>query len=306
MFERRRSVGVALAASLCAFVFGAPVAQATHVGCGDVITTDTRLDSDILDCSGDGVVIGAPGITLDLEGHTIDGVTGNFFASGVDNVAGHDDVTVEDGSVQDFGEGVLGVGADRLVVRNLSILALRSGNSGVLFADGSDGGLVERNYIEGRPAGGAGVHLSDSDDNVVRRNTIVDEGWGIAVGGNADRNLVERNDVTASRFTGILLLQLTTDDVFRRNDASGNDQDGFSVSHNTSGTLLERNTAHSNGDDGIQVGSQVGTPLATILAHNRANGNADLGIEAVTGVIDGGHNRASGNGNAAQCTGVAC
>jgi hypothetical protein len=37
-----------------------------------------------------------------------------------------------------------------------------------------------------------------------------------------------------------------------------------------------------------------------------ANGNDDLGIEAVAGVTDGGGNQASGNGNPAQCTGVAC
>ena len=57
-------------------------ASAAHVQCGDVITQDTTLDSDLIDCPGHGVVIGASGITLDLAGHTIDG-TG---ANGVDGV----------------------------------------------------------------------------------------------------------------------------------------------------------------------------------------------------------------------------
>ena len=30
-----------------------------HVQCGDVITQDTTLDSDLIDCPGDGIVIGA-------------------------------------------------------------------------------------------------------------------------------------------------------------------------------------------------------------------------------------------------------
>ena len=34
-----------------------------------------------------------------------------------------------------------------------------------------------------------------------------------------------------------------------------------------------------------------------------ANDNGDLGIEAVSGVTDGGGNRARGNGNPAQCVG---
>jgi hypothetical protein len=42
------------------------------------------------------------------------------------------------------------------------------------------------------------------------------------------------------------------------------------------------------------------------LESTTANDNGDLGIEAVAGVNDGGGNRASGNGNPAQCTGVAC
>ena len=48
-------------------------AFAAHVTCGDVITQDTTLDSDLIDCPGDGLVIGADGVTLDLGGHTVDG-----------------------------------------------------------------------------------------------------------------------------------------------------------------------------------------------------------------------------------------
>ena len=48
-------------------------ALASHVQCGDVITQDTTLDSDLIDCPGDGLVIGADDVTLDLNGHTVDG-----------------------------------------------------------------------------------------------------------------------------------------------------------------------------------------------------------------------------------------
>jgi hypothetical protein len=60
-------------AAVLALLLAAP-AQASHVRCGDVITQDTTLDSDLLDCPGSGVVIGADGITLDLNGHVVDGV----------------------------------------------------------------------------------------------------------------------------------------------------------------------------------------------------------------------------------------
>jgi hypothetical protein len=42
------------------------------------------------------------------------------------------------------------------------------------------------------------------------------------------------------------------------------------------------------------------------VTHNIASHNHDLGISAVPDVIDGGGNRAAGNGNPAQCTSIAC
>src|SRR5687768_14146307 len=76
-------------------------ASATHVQCGDVITQDTTLDSDLVDCPGDGVVIGASGITLDLAGHTIDGTVPGAGGHGVRN-AGADNVVVVNGRIQQF------------------------------------------------------------------------------------------------------------------------------------------------------------------------------------------------------------
>jgi hypothetical protein len=56
-----------------------------------------------------------------------------------------------------------------------------------------------------------------------------------------------------------------------------------------------------NGDDGIDVEN----PWTTLFA-NSAFRNVDLGIEAVVGVVDGGGNRAAGNGNQLQCMNVFC
>jgi hypothetical protein len=63
----------------------------------------------------------------------------------------------------------------------------------------------------------------------------------------------------------------------------------------------DRRLDRADNADGIEVAN-----AATTIARNTANENGDLGIEAVAGVTDGGGNRASGNGNAAQCTNVVC
>ena len=67
------------------------------------------------------------------------------------------------------------------------------------------------------------------------------------------------------------------------------------------GVVASGNRTHRNGDDGIQVDAAGAT-----LTKNIANANGDLGIEAVAGTVDGGGNKASGNGNPTQCVGVTC
>jgi len=49
-----------------------------------------------------------------------------------------------------------------------------------------------------------------------------------------------------------------------------------------------------------------GTVSPVALDGNVANNNGGFGIVAVPGVIDGGGNRAAGNGNPLQCTNVFC
>jgi parallel beta-helix repeat protein len=89
--------------------------------------------------------------------------------------------------------------------------------------------------------------------------------------------------------------------VVSHNVANSKVSDGILVNGDATATLLERNTADGNGDDGIDVDA-----AGTTVTANTANHNQDLGIEAVFGVIDGGGNKASGNGNPAQCTNVTC
>ena len=46
----------------------------TTVSCGETLTTSTTLANDLIDCPGTGLVIGDDNVTINLDGHTIDGV----------------------------------------------------------------------------------------------------------------------------------------------------------------------------------------------------------------------------------------
>ena len=56
-----------------ALSFGVGQAEANHVACGDTITADTTLDTDLVNCPNHGIVIAADNITLDLNAHLVDG-----------------------------------------------------------------------------------------------------------------------------------------------------------------------------------------------------------------------------------------
>ncbi len=95
--------------------------------------------------------------------------------------------------------------------------------------------------------------------------------------------------------------------LVRGNTASGG-VDDIVVTSAATNTLIEGNLATQAApcpsficDDGIDVDAP-----GTLIRANTATNNGDLGIEAVAGVIDGGGNRASGNGNPLQCVNVAC
>ena len=111
LFATLASLAVILAVAVAGAMGGGRAPTSRDVGCGDTITADTTLDSDLVDCPNHGIVIGADDITLDLNGHRIDG--DGTRAAGCDPESeicdigvfnrGHDGVTMRDGSVREFG-----------------------------------------------------------------------------------------------------------------------------------------------------------------------------------------------------------
>ena len=75
------------------------------VSCGEVIYTDVRLESDLVNCPGYGLVVGADDVTVNLNGHMISSSGETIGALGV-FAALHTGVTVKNGSIRGFSGGV--------------------------------------------------------------------------------------------------------------------------------------------------------------------------------------------------------
>jgi parallel beta-helix repeat protein len=357
-------------------VVGGTRAWASHVNCGATITTDTTLDSDLVNCPNNGIVIGADDITLDLNGHTIDG-DGERFASCPENEPcdigvfndGHDGITVMNGSIGEFAVGafigrarrnrVVAISSSRneffgfVVAESARSVVRDSSGSDNLVPDGdglglfgshdvrivdnsfrhnplglhvedSAGNLIKENVISGNS--GPGI-LMEANHNEIRRNTcarnksaciIVNgirnliarnhafrDGGGIGID-KGKRNVVIRNDIVRPRKSGISLgFRLDAigggHNIVRRNEVRGTGFDGFLVAPKDDHSVLRRNIARGAGDDGFDVESP-----STTLTSNLAFRNDDLGIAAVTGVIDGGGNISRGSGDQRQCTAILC
>jgi parallel beta-helix repeat protein len=372
------ALGALLAAATLGAVLtsGALAGQQIHVSCGDTITADTTLDSDLVDCPSNGLVIGADGITLDLNGHTIAGngepvepcPRGEFCDVGVLNV-GHDGVAVRDGSVREFATGVfvgrarhnrvLGISSSRnqffgFVVadsarsvvrdssgnrnpvpdgdgiavfgsRHLRILGNSFGRNalGMHVEDSSDI-LIKRNVFSRNAGFGimmeadrnqvlgnrcvrnrACIIVAPGNRNVIARNRVFRDGAGIGIE-KGRGNLVAGNVIVRPRRTGIYLglkepVIGGVNTVVRRNLVRGSGADAFVVNAADDHSLLNGNIATGAGDDGFDIEN-----TSTKLTRNRALRSAHLGIEAVPGIVDGGGNRASRNGNPLQCTNIFC
>jgi parallel beta-helix repeat protein len=371
-----RLTALPAALALALFALWPAQASATHVQCGDTITQDTTLDNDLTDCPGDGIVIGADRITLDLNGHSVTGrgcpsdAQSCVHQSGVLN-EGHDRVEVRNGTIGLFENGVLVENASRNEVSDLGIshagvsgapgtgislldsdrahvasVDVQGGETALLLV-GSDRNLVEENILNGFFAihGGTGLVITGgSDENRVTDNDIEGEADGFFVI-SSRRNLIKGNDAygfsgdnelanaertvvvgnTLRAGNGVALtLRASEDSVVRDNLIPGgligiyvtggvdnlirsnviadtHENDGILVEPSSQATRIEDNFVTFADDDGIEVRA-----TGTLVRRNTANDNADLGIEAVPGVIDGGGNRASGNGNPLQCLNVFC
>src|SRR3954452_15236303 len=190
---RRVVIGVVVAVAALAGAGSASAAAAGAPACGTTLTRSTTLRADLRDCPGDGLVIGADRVTLDLNGHTVDG---DAASSGGDDVGvrieGHQGVTVTDGTVQEFDHAVRLTGADRN--RILHVVATHNGDAdigrAILLDGGSDRNRIERNDASFN--GRSGVAVLDSSHNVVLRNRTSSNGVaGMGVFGGADNRVID-------------------------------------------------------------------------------------------------------------------
>jgi hypothetical protein len=272
-------------------LFSAP-AQAkppVTVSCGQTLTHSVKLASNLTNCPDDGLVIGADNITVDLNGHTIDGVVTKTFdcevgpqgpsGEGIQNDAGYDGLTIEGGTVQQFADGFRSFSESETVAMSdsrLHHLTLRDNRDEGIFIGGAFGPPNSNNRI---------------DHNLVLRNrNVCGFGFGIAV--HAALNTIAHNRVEGSALGILVCCDGTERNVLEDNSVSHNQDNGISVGFdNDSHSVIRRNAVSDNGHIGITVDDQH-----VAVRGNRVFGNREAGIQ-LSGASEVSHNRVFRNGD---------
>ncbi|HEV2951246.1 MAG TPA: right-handed parallel beta-helix repeat-containing protein, partial [Actinomycetota bacterium] len=252
--------------------------------CGQVITESTLLADDVSGCLGEGLIIGAPNIVLDLGGHTVSSdavfIAGqeDGLISGIRN-SGKSNVVIRNGTVKNFGYGVMLTGGTTFnVVHDLRleghILAGMELNDA---DDGRNGNIIRNNVFTGN--GEAALSLINHTEG-----TLVKDNYFFSNGGvgfqliEADRNRFEGNEMLGISFNPNIdsdagaNLAFSTENEFVDNYFSDFGDAGFVITESSHRNLVEGNTMVRNGDAGVYIQDSAGTRVIDNLAHGSSDG----------------------------------
>jgi parallel beta-helix repeat protein len=296
----RVALGAVLAFGLLAAVPAAVLAA--QPTCGQTLTTNTTLTAD-LDCSGYGgtaLTMGAKGIVLNLNGHTIWGPAGNDSLYGVYS-DGYNRTTIKNGSIQDFYIGVYLNGSNRTLVQNVDFASDNTTTDYGVYIDygvkntlndletddvyygvfAEDGAklTVKNSDLSGDSSGGAGLYLYYETGDTVSNNQLH---GNYGVRDEYSNKQTYTGNMSNGNYYGLYLYC----DGYGTVNASGNTTNGnyygiyayecYVVDHPLDGFIGSRftgNTANENG-----YGYYAYYSMNELWRGNTANDNSEDGL----------------------------
>jgi parallel beta-helix repeat protein len=238
--------------------------------CGETVSGSVTLNASLSGCGAAGLVVGASGTTINLNGNTISGTDG-VSSKGIQNV-GNTSVVVKNGTISDFGDGVFETGSGTV--------------QGVRLFDNARYGIHAQAPM------------------TITGNTVFGnlQGGIVHIGASPTKLTIMNNGVNGNTGDGIHLDENTAGSLISGNRALSNTGNGIVVA---SGATVANNIANGNGNDGMDLSSSDPTALLK-ASGNKAYFNTLLGFDVAAGGLDLGTNVAGGNGSTHQCENIVC
>lgn len=260
--------------------------QVSAPECGQVVTTTTVLTNDIGPCAGNGVIIGADRITLDLGGHRIFGFPGpaDGAAAGI-RLPMRVGVRVHNGTVSDFDAGVVIRGGGSNTVTNLTVRD-NVGPDDVFNSELGDGIFIENSalnrlsnnsVLHNGVFDGIGIYGELANGNIVENNVVADT-VGPSDAGPAGQGII----VNGASGTNPTTVEGT---VIAGNVVRNNGSAGIANVNHVNG-IIRANIVEANGMSnaqgngiGVQLGPQsVAIATRMLIEDNQVHRNARNGI----------------------------
>jgi parallel beta-helix repeat protein len=182
----------------------------TNAACGQVVEGLVELNSD-LNCTGDGLIVGANDTTIRLNGHTIRGLGPDSSKLGI-SVGNEDGVRIEGkGTIEQFQVGIFASGAKGT---SITLVSLRGNQIAVsstgtedlqamknkitqnnigLASHSSSGVELTHNHVTGNQLDG--ITLMNTDGSLISKNDVRENHNGIFVDSESNGNRIESNDI---------------------------------------------------------------------------------------------------------------
>ncbi|MDW0140319.1 MAG: NosD domain-containing protein, partial [Nitrososphaeraceae archaeon] len=188
--------------------------------CGETIMEDVTLTSDLECGPGDGLIVAASGITINLNGYEISS----------SDEAGSEDPSMDfDGS-----SGILVANVDEVDITGLG--EIDGFDRGITFM-GSSGGKVHDLQIANNDIG---VLISGSEATEITRNTLTNNGVAV-ISDSSNHGVIAFNQVVANLEQGMLLLGSDINTV-AANNMFGNGDNGIYLDIMSNENTIDFNT----------------------------------------------------------------
>jgi parallel beta-helix repeat protein len=221
--------------------------------CGQVITQNVLLTSNLNCADSDGLIVGASDIVIDLNGHTISGPdvdsqekTSSKVGVMIPNM---NNVVVQDGTIQGFQAGILMTGSQNVELSNI----ISKNNQMGAFSTGASIVNAHLSIFMNNEIGFAGHSTQQAtiQDNILFQNTLA----GITLV-NSDNGLLTLNSITESG-NGLYVDNQSTNNNINFNNVLLNTVDinnanGLPVNTNTN--TFDQNNCMTANPSGICIG----------------------------------------------------
>jgi parallel beta-helix repeat protein len=305
----RRLVAMAMVAavSVVVGVVGTEPMTAVATDGEMVVTENTTLTED----HNGNIVIGADGITLDCDAHTVTGSGSGVgvqldsrtgvtvrnchvvqFDVGFEVGAGSSSVDLEGNTADGNGQGFVISGSTAVTLTENE--ANNNASWGIILTVGTTSSILSKNSASGNEKIGFALNtvsgnelvenrsnghetnfdLLDSDNNTLEGNVANGGFRGFAVS-NSDGNTITNNSVVGTTGGAGFIFGNSSNNVVMGNLAEKNQAQGFTSFTGSQGNTFTSNSSHANTDTGFSDGE----PELNTYANNICVGNGALGSD---------------------------